>query len=157
MCLYIAWWIVPTQTNSKKSVRLLPKKKTVNISSVKYLLLKLVISSWAISSVFFTPVSPFIRPFVGGPLWRAVSCDFSPKVPPQATSGTWVLTTPAFLSVNIDGFLCVLLCMSTYRLYWTHIWLVVEPTHLEKYESEWESSPILGMKIKNIWNHQLVL
>ncbi len=26
----------------------------------------------------------------------------------------------------------------------------------EKYESKWESSPIFGVKIKNIWNHHLV-
>ena len=30
----------------------------------------------------------------------------------------------------------------------SHIWLVVEPTPSEKYESNWKSSPILGVKIK---------
>ena len=27
---------------------------------------------------------------------------------------------------------------------------------VEKYESKWESSPIFGVKIKNLWNHHLV-
>ena len=37
------------------------------------------------------------------------------------------------------------------------IWLVVEPTHLKNMIVKMgKSSPIFGMKIKNIWNHHLV-
>ena len=30
-------------------------------------------------------------------------------------------------------------------------WLVVEPTHLKKYESNWIISPGFGVKVKNVW------
>ena len=42
--------------------------------------------------------------------------------------------------------------------YWRGFWMVlVLSTHLKKYKSPWESSPIFGVNIKHIWNHHLVL
>ena len=40
----------------------------------------------------------------------------------------------------------------------SHIWLVVEPTHPEKYAQVklGSSEPQVGMNIENVWNHQLV-
>ena len=40
---------------------------------------------------------------------------------------------------------------------WQHFILVGGFNPFEKYSSKWESSPIFGVKIKNIWNHHLVL
>ena len=46
----------------------------------------------------------------------------------------------------------------TTGFFWAHlmeIWLVVEPTHLRNIRQKGFIFPILGLKIKNVWNHHL--
>ena len=45
-------------------------------------------------------------------------------------------------------------CWDSHTPKMANVWLVVGFNPFEKYESKWESSPIFGVKIKNIWNHQ---